>query len=1383
MNENAQQRRSAHISPRPPQGSGTAARPPGPQNIRATAHTPPPGQPNDTAAPHQMKKKANITIATLNMNGAEAPTANLKLKDKWSRVNSTLRDNKIAVLALQETHLDEECIETIESCFGKSFNLFYSSDPEEPRTKNGVAIIINKALIPAGDVLLHDLVPGRAIMIQLKWPDNNQLSIINIYAPVNRREQPEFWASVETRRREKTLPRPDFLLGDFNLTEDAIDRAPPKYDDNRAAETLRDIRLSWEIQDQWRHAHPNSKQYTYRTFANQKTRLSRLDRIYSARTHSQTVFEWKTQLTAVPTDHCLVSLKFAPKDTPYIGSGRWTWYIPSLDEERLLNKIVSKGLVIQTKLENLQNDTATREETNPQKLWEAFKRDLQKIAKADANKSRHKITTRINKLEEDWDRVRKDPNFEYDENARAKESYLANEIKHLISKRDRERRDDLCATISHHGEKLGGIWSAINKEKKPRDLIRRLKKPGTTPPQYERSTTRMADLARQYHQNLQHDPGPPPSEPQRAQQIRKPLDAVPRAQTLEDPRETRMNALLDKNSVIEALNHSKNGTATGTDGCPYELWKALKRRHENDVKAGRKGFDIANVLTIVYQDIQTYGLEKTSNFALGWMCPIYKKKDPTEISNYRPITLLNTDYKILTKALAVQLINEIEHLIHSDQAGFIRNRSIFNHIRLAKTIIDYAEAAEENGAIVALDQEKAYDKIKHDYLWTTMEKFGIPRTFINTVRSLYSNAHTMVAINGTFSKPYKVTRGVRQGDPLSCALFDLAIEPLACRLRTDHRLRGYNIPGSEEKLITTLFADDTNLYLSKHDKMDDVKEILEEWCLASGAKFNIEKTEIIPIGTPEHRNQIIQTRKLNAQDQTTLDERIRIANDGEATRSLGAWIGNNVNDITPWEPIIDKTHKTLNIWNRSHPTVLGRKIIAQAIIGGYTQFLTMAQGMPKHIESALIKIIRNFMWNDSTNPRIALETLYRPVEEGGLNLLDLTSRNEAIEIMWLKTYLTPPPNRPTWAKITDILIDAAAPKYTTPRARTNTFMQTWTPHLNGATTAIRNKDIIRMIKAGRKYHLTLSTIKLSPRLQRELPAWYHPGSEHHQTRNPIAKCLIETHNALAIADLVRITNRLRAPLQPRPHTPSAWCNCPDCVRDRINKCKNPHRCVTEAQNKIDALYPKYNPLIPDERHGALSLTASRKRKNLQAKYQNSKILFDPSITTKGDLTECFRIFTNPDEISKQPARRGIDPGTNLRHQNIRVYTDGACLNNGKINAQCGSGIWFAPNDPRNMAIRVPGNDQSNQVGELVAVIAAVQNLPIYAPLEIHSDSKYVIDGLTTHLSHWENIGWINVQNATLFQKAAYLLRRRTATTHLKWVKGHSGDICKKCSEN
>ena len=182
---------------------------------------------------------------------------------------------------------------------------------------------------------------------------------------------------------------------------------------------------------------------------------------------------------------------------------------------------------------------------------------------------------------------------------------------------------------------------------------------------------------------------------------------------------------------------------------------------------------------MVFQDIQTHGIKENTNFALGWMCPIYKKKDQTEISNYCPITLLNTDYKLLTKVLTPQLIDHIKNLVYPDQAGFIPNCPIFNNIRLARMIIKYVEIAEEDGAIIMLDQEKTYNKIQHNYLWETLDWFSIPRIFTNTIKALYTNAHTQVMINGKLSPPYWITQGVHQGDPLLCTLFNLAIKLLA----------------------------------------------------------------------------------------------------------------------------------------------------------------------------------------------------------------------------------------------------------------------------------------------------------------------------------------------------------------------------------------------------------------------------------------------------------------------------------------------------------------------------------------------------------------------------------------------------------------------------
>ena len=147
-----------------------------------------------------------------------------------------------------------------------------------------------------------------------------------------------------------------------------------------------------------------------------------------------------------------------------------------------------------------------------------------------------------------------------------------------------------------------------------------------------------------------------------------------------------------------------------------------------------------------------------------------------------------------------------------------------------------------------------------------------------------------------------------------------------------------------------------------------------------------------------------------------------------------------------------------------------------------------------------------------------------------------------------------------------------------------------------------------------------------------------------------------------------------------------------------------------------------------------------------------------------------------DRLSPIPAARFYAHGLNLHPSKVEVYTDGACWNNRKADARCRGGIWFSPNHQKNAAIRVPGERQSNQVGELAAAIKAISSVPSFTPLVIITDSKYVINGLTTHLREWEDDGWIGIENAQLFKRAAYLLRRRTATTSFKWVKGHDGNL-------
>lgn len=192
-------------------------------------------------------------------------------------------------------------------------------------------------------------------------------------------------------------------------------------------------------------------------------------------------------------------------------------------------------------------------------------------------------------------------------------------------------------------------------------------------------------------------------------------------------------------------------------------------------------------------------------------------------------------------------------------------------------VLNYAEATEGNGMIVALDQAKAYDKLEHNYLWKTLKAFKIPDHFIHTVQSLYSHASTKVMINGCLSSSFHVIRGVHQGDPLSCLLFNLGIEPL---LRKSD-MKGLTVPRTEERLIATLFADDTMTFLAETDSLTDLNKILDQWCLAAGAQFNTTKTQIIPMGNKTFREKLVQERRARDEHEK-IPERIHIAKDGES---------------------------------------------------------------------------------------------------------------------------------------------------------------------------------------------------------------------------------------------------------------------------------------------------------------------------------------------------------------------------------------------------------------------------------------------------------------------------------------------------------------------
>ena len=130
-----------------------------------------------------------------------------------------------------------------------------------------------------------------------------------------------------------------------------------------------------------------------------------------------------------------------------------------------------------------------------------------------------------------------------------------------------------------------------------------------------------------------------------------------------------------------------------------------------------------------------------------------------------------------------------------------------------------------------------------------------------------------------------------------------------------------------------------------------------------------------------------------------------------------------------------------------------------------------------------------------------------------------------------------------------------------------------------------------MIRITKKYNLSLTAMRLAPHLQAQLPAWYHPSTKTRSMHNPKTKCLIQNHKARSIADLLKMSARIRIPTHPHQHEPNPWCPCHDCTQDRLNiRCKNPNKCATESLERIKSIFPKMNPLHTTTWHGNLSLT-------------------------------------------------------------------------------------------------------------------------------------------------------------------------------------------------
>ncbi|KAI0750102.1 Endonuclease/exonuclease/phosphatase, partial [Daedaleopsis nitida] len=606
--------------------------------------------------------RAAIRVATLNMNGFGSLLREHE-DNKWGNMYRMMCEQQIALLLLQETHLTADRVHALEKMFAHKIKIYYSEHPERPTQKEGVAIVVNRRMLKTADVTDTVIVAGRALQLSVPWHGRCPLNVLCVYAPTSDGESARREFFEETQRFYEQNPRtarPNVMAGDFNNIEDGIDRIPAKLASDRSVEAMDSLKISMGLMavDGWRATYPDSKAYTFQRGSGSSATLSRLDRIYVDQQTFQSAREWKIHEGGVRSDHSMVSVQLSRPDAPVMGRGRPVFPTSMIKDRKLAGQMKKAGLEAVSEIVRMSQSGVRTEESNPQMVLTRLKTRWMKLARDREKETVPRLLAEILLRESAVKRVQRDTSMT-DETRAAETAALTCQIRTMRETRIKQLKAKARARHRVDGERPSKYWSRMHKEVKPRDNIAALERNDEREPNgdpvYEYDSRRMCDIARKHHIELQKD-GPEIKGPlEREADIDAALSAV--AKTLTDEQAQMLGMNVTREEVEIALRHSKNGTAPGLDGLTYEVWKTLHARYvEDSHDEERDTFDALGLLMIAFRDIERFGVCERAGFTEGWMCPLYKGKgELAKIVNYRPITLLNTDYKILTKVFAIRL--------------------------------------------------------------------------------------------------------------------------------------------------------------------------------------------------------------------------------------------------------------------------------------------------------------------------------------------------------------------------------------------------------------------------------------------------------------------------------------------------------------------------------------------------------------------------------------------------------------------------------------------------------------------------------------------------------------------------------------------------------
>ncbi|KAE8899983.1 hypothetical protein PF003_g16145 [Phytophthora fragariae] len=435
-----------------------------------------------------------------------------------------------------------------------------------------------------------------------------------------------------------------------------------------------------------------------------------------------------------------------------------------------------------------------------------------------------------------------------------------------------------------------------------------------------------------------------------------------------------LDAPITTAEVAAAIGASKPGKACGPDGFGNDWYRDFSD-------------DLVPILTLLYNRWMNTGSFPQS-FLEADICCLSKGGDTKNPLNYRPLALLDSDYKIYTRVLTSRTSASLRWIIHPNQNGFVPFRVIHDTIDLfrAAKVMAAADPALMNAMAMLLDFRKAYDSVDREFLYQVLFWLGFPARYVATIRGLHEGTRVRFLANGNRSRWVEVQCGIRQGCPLAPLLFILVLEAFYRRIDRDELVNGIVLRSPEGTVTLKVagYADDTACYVRTVGEVTVILIIARKFAAASGLLLNEEKTMIIALHPDVDERQLSLPSPLRVQAATHL------------ARYLGIQVGSHDGTTETWHLARRQLTARLALATEKTMTVDQRSLLAAAIIIPKLMYIGRHCWPTVMVVNQFQKMIKNFVWHAQLTPtpvagRAWLNThvAQLPRRHGGIALPDL----------------------------------------------------------------------------------------------------------------------------------------------------------------------------------------------------------------------------------------------------------------------------------------------------------------------------------------------------------------------------------------------------------